>query len=162
MRRQPPAPSTCQIRQLFRIGQSAHPTLSGARLVDASFGLILPSGGIDLWILRDSNYRFALRAPTMVQPRDWPLSLTGTLRRECLDLLIPLGERHLRQVVREFGNYYNGARVHMSLGPGVPASTRVLPSPGEHRHSIRAGHRGRSSPVPWGLHHEYFLEQVAP
>ena len=87
--------------------------------------------------------------------------LIGTLRRECLDFVIPLGERHLRQLVRDFVKYYNGARAHMSLGPGVPASRRMLPSPGNHRHSIRAGHQVSSIPVLGGLHHEYFLEKVA-
>jgi transposase InsO family protein len=87
--------------------------------------------------------------------------LVGTLRRECLDFMIPLGERHLRHIVKEFSEYYNGARVHMSLGPGVPASRRTRPSPSDHRHSIRAGHRVKSSAVLGGLHHEYFLESVA-
>jgi putative transposase len=87
--------------------------------------------------------------------------LVGTLRRECLDFLIPLGERHLRHIVKQFSEYYNGVRVHMSLGPGVPASRRILPSPSDHRHSIRAGHRVNSSAVLGGLHHEYSLESVA-
>lgn len=87
--------------------------------------------------------------------------LVGTLRRECLDFVIPLGERHLRQVVREFGDYYDGARVHMSLGPGVPASRHALPSPGEDRHSIRTGHRVSSKQVLGGLHREYFLDSAA-
>ena len=85
----------------------------------------------------------------------------GTLRRECLDFVIPLGERHLRKVVREFGDYYNGARVHMSLGPGVPAPSRALASLGDDRYSILSGHRVSSKPVLGGLHHEFFLESLA-
>jgi putative transposase len=88
--------------------------------------------------LRISILRTPPRSP---QANCYCERMVGTLRRECLDFVIPLGERHLRQVLRKFGNYYNGARVHMSLGPGVPAPTRVLPSPSEHRHTIRAGHR---------------------
>jgi transposase InsO family protein len=87
--------------------------------------------------------------------------LVGTLRRECLDFMIPLGERHLRHFVRGFSNYYNDARVHMSLGPGVPALRRVLPPPCDRRHSIPANHRVRAQSVLGGLHHRYFLEPVA-
>ena len=39
----------------------------------------------------------------------------GTARRECLDRLIILGERHLRQVLREFVEHYNAARPHRAL-----------------------------------------------
>ena len=45
----------------------------------------------------------------------------GTLRRECLDFLIPLTELHLLRVVRKWARYYNTARPHMSLGPGIPS-----------------------------------------
>jgi transposase InsO family protein len=67
--------------------------------------------------------------------------LVGTLRRECLDFMIPSGERHLRSIVRQFRDYYNGSRVHMSLGPGVPTSRRPLPTRAINRHSIDDGHR---------------------
>ena len=87
--------------------------------------------------------------------------LVGTLRRECLDFMIPLGERHLRRLVRGFSEYYNHARVHMSLGPGVPIMRRAPVPPGDHRHSIRAGYRVKSDPVLGGLHHDYLLEPIA-
>jgi putative transposase len=44
----------------------------------------------------------------------------GTIRRECLDFIIPMNERHLRSTVREFVRYYNRGRPHSSLGPGIP------------------------------------------
>jgi transposase InsO family protein len=43
----------------------------------------------------------------------------GTIRRECLDWLIPLSEPHLRSMLKEWVTHYNGARPHMALGPGV-------------------------------------------
>src|SRR5678815_3585280 len=44
----------------------------------------------------------------------------GTIRRECLDWLIPLSEAHLRSILREWVAHYNGGRPHSALGPGVP------------------------------------------
>jgi transposase InsO family protein len=44
-----------------------------------------------------------------------------TVRRECLDHLIPLSERHLRAILTEFVRYYNHDRPHRSLGLQPPA-----------------------------------------
>ena len=44
----------------------------------------------------------------------------GTIRRECLDWMIPLSEAHLRSILREWVAHYNGGRPHSALGPGVP------------------------------------------
>jgi transposase InsO family protein len=44
----------------------------------------------------------------------------GTLRRECLDWLIILGERHLVQVLHEYVDHYNRARPHRGLGLRPP------------------------------------------
>jgi hypothetical protein len=83
----------------------------------------------------------------------------GTIRRECLDWLIPLSELHLRSILRTWVGHYNRARPHMSLGPGVPdppsetaRSARALT-----RHRIGERCAVRSRPVLGGLHHEYSL-----
>jgi hypothetical protein len=57
--------------------------------------------------------------------------------------------------------HYNHARVHTSLGPGVPDPIRPSPPMSGHRHHLPAGHVLRSKPVLGGLHHEYWLEKVA-
>ena len=44
----------------------------------------------------------------------------GTIRRECLDWLIPMSEAHLRAILKDWRTHYNGSRPHMALGPGVP------------------------------------------
>ena len=69
----------------------------------------------------------------------------GTLRRECLNHVIVLGERHLRRILREFVSYYNQDRGHQSL--------RDAPFP-RRRYAIRARHIV-ATPVLGGLHHTY-------
>ena len=46
--------------------------------------------------------------------------LIGTMRRECLDWLIPIHEGHLRWILREWVTHDNRGRPHSSLGAGIP------------------------------------------
>jgi transposase InsO family protein len=88
--------------------------------------------------------------------------LLGTLRRECLDFLIPLTEHHLRRLLHEWVPHYNEGRPHMSLGPGIPQPPRSLPVPLQaHRHRIPAQLCVVARPVLGGLHHAYRLEEKA-
>jgi putative transposase len=67
-----------------------------------------------------------------------------TFRNECLDHLIPVNERHLRSVLREFVGYYNADRPHRARRLEAPHPT-VRPAIG----------RVRSRPILGGLHHVY-------
>ena len=87
--------------------------------------------------------------------------LVGTLRRECLDFIIPLGERHRKKVLRSWAAHSNSARIHMSLGPGIPAPLTPAPPESPHRHRFPVGDVVRSKAVLGGLHHEYRLENIA-
>jgi len=51
----------------------------------------------------------------------------GTLRRECLDFLIPLTENHLCIVLKNWVTHYNQGRPHSSIGPGIPDPPAGLP-----------------------------------
>ncbi len=74
--------------------------------------------------------------------------LIGTTRRECLDFLIPLSEKHLRRLLWEWRDSYNHARPHSSLGPNVPEPAGDLPvDPASPRHSIPTGFRVVSLPI---------------
>src|SRR5204863_4366467 len=83
----------------------------------------------------------------------------GTIRRECLDWMIPLNERHLRHVLREWVAHYNRGRPHASLGPGIPDGVDIAPVLDGHR--IADEHLVVAKPILGGLHHEYRLEPRA-
>jgi putative transposase len=99
-----------------------------------------------------------VRAP---KPNAFCERLIGTIRRECLDFLIPLGEGHLKRILREWIGYYNRGRPHSSLGPGIPEPLQVKVTASVSRHMLPAGYRVTSTPVLGGLHHEYRLEKEA-
>lgn len=87
--------------------------------------------------------------------------LIGTIRRECLDYLIPLNEHHLRRTVQEFSRYYNRGRPHASLGPAIPEPSQTQVPVNFHRYKLPAGYHVNSASVLGGLHHEYSLEKDA-
>jgi putative transposase len=75
--------------------------------------------------------------------------LIGTIRRDCLDHVTVLNERHLRRVVRRFFDYYHRSRCHLSLDGDAP-EPRAVQEP----------ELGRVIEVPevGGLHHRYVRE----
>ena len=82
----------------------------------------------------------------------------GTLRRECLDFLIPLTENHLLIITRNWVSHYNRGRPHSSLGPGIPDPPVELPvTPHRHRHRTPNHCKVVAHSVLGGLHHEYGL-----
>ena len=85
----------------------------------------------------------------------------GTLRRECLDFLIPLNERHLKMTIKEWGLHYNRGRPHSSLGPGIPEPNQDTVPASDHRHKLPAGYCVVKTSVLGGLHHEYRLVREA-
>jgi len=88
----------------------------------------------------------------------------GTIRRECLDWVIPLSEAHLRSILREWVAHYNGGRPHSALGPGIPGppAALALGMKPESQHRWMPGAPVRVKSVLGGLHHEYSLAQMAP
>ena len=72
--------------------------------------------------------------------------MIGALRRELLDHVIALNQRHLERLLREYlTQYYHPARPHQGLGGETP-SLSTLAGEGELI----------SIPVVGGLHHRYF------
>lgn len=54
--------------------------------------------------------------------------LVGSIRRECLDHVIVLNERHLRRILHSYFDYYPTARMNLSLNRNVPIDRQVEPS----------------------------------
>ncbi len=70
--------------------------------------------------------------------------LIGSIRRDCTDHIIPMGEKHLLRVLREYVEYYNESRTHYSLDGNSPIERPV------ERSGDVVG-----TPVLGGLHHRY-------
>ncbi len=72
----------------------------------------------------------------------------GSVRRECLDHFLVVGDRQLHRVIMEYVEYFNPARPHQAIGQRIPCG--ILPQPAWPR-------RGRliTIPVLNGLHHDY-------
>ena len=70
--------------------------------------------------------------------------LIGSIRRECVDHVVALGEAHLHRVLRSYVRYYNESRTHRSLNKDAPF----------HRATERIG-AIISRPILGGLHHRY-------
>ena len=72
--------------------------------------------------------------------------LIGSIRRECLDHMVVLNERHLRRILSRYFDYYHRWRVHQSLEMDCPERRTVhLRDRGR---IVEIGHLG-------GLHHHY-------
>lgn len=84
----------------------------------------------------------------------------GTMRRECLDWMIPMSEGHLRAILKIWVEHYNQGRPHSSLGPGVPGPANaalVIAKGPEFRHRLGEGVAVHAKSLLGGLHHEYSL-----
>lgn len=72
--------------------------------------------------------------------------LIGSIRRECLDHVVILGERHLRRILTSYFVYYHRSRTHLSLVKDSPASRAVTPPDAGQVIEL---------PEVGGLHHRY-------
>src|SRR5437879_9064610 len=90
--------------------------------------------------------REAVIAPRSPWQNAYAEGVIGSIRRECLDHVGVIGERHLREILSKYVDYYNGTRTHLSLSKDAPEPRSVqLPSQGRVVKVPRVG----------GLHHEY-------
>jgi putative transposase len=157
-------------RQLLHINVTAHPTTActlqqlreTVGLRNTYRYLIHDRDSIFARDLDDSLERLGVKI--VKSPPRSPMAnavcerVIGTIRRECLDWMIPLSESHLRIVLQRWIDHYNHARPHSRLGPGVPdpPAKRSATTP-KSRHHLDENLTVLVRSVLGGLHHEYSL-----
>jgi transposase InsO family protein len=143
-------------RRLLHFNLTAHPT---AAWTLQQLREVIGFGETYRYLIRDRDSIFAknlddsigrLGLKIMKSPICSPMAnaicerVIGTIRRECLDWLIPISETHLRLLLRERGIHYNQSCPHMALGPGVPDPPAAIlrPSTRPSRYGIGRGSGG--------------------
>ena len=87
-----------------------------------------------------------LTAPRSPWQNPFVERMIGSIRRDCLDHVIVLNERHLCRILREYFGYYHTCRTHLSLSKDSPQPRTVeLPDLG----------KVTAFPFVGGLHHRY-------
>jgi len=143
-------------RRIEHVGVTRHPTAEWtAQQVVEAFPYETPTFLVhDRDAIYGDVFRQRMKAlgiTELVTPRRCPWRngfcerVIGTIRRECTDHVIALGERHLSRVLREYVAYYNRERTHTSLDGNAP-EPRVAQA--LHGDVI-------ATPVLGGLHHAY-------
>jgi transposase InsO family protein len=143
-------------RDLVWINVTPHPTAEWiARQIAEAF----PWNEAPRYLIRDGDRVYGaavMRRLRAMGIRDKPIApgapwqngfaerLIGSIRRECVDHIVVLGEAHLRRFLRKYAAYYNESRTHRSLGKDAPIHRAI-----QHVGCITA------VPVLGGLHHHY-------
>src|SRR5882757_3344163 len=143
-------------RELIWIDVTTNPTAEWiARQITEAF----PWDGAPGYMIRDRDRIYGAVVTRRLRAmgiRDKPIApaspwqngfaerLIGSIRRECLDHIIVLGEEHLRRILKNYADYYNGVRTHRALNKDAPISRPVQ------RSGIISSHA-----ILGGLHHQY-------
>ena len=152
-----------QTRTVHIAGVTAHPAV--AWTAQQARNLLMDLGeraGRFRFLIRDRDSKFTIAFDDVLSGNGTRVTKTpvrspransyaerfvGTLRRECLDHVLILGERHLRKVLAEYARHYNGHRPHQGLEQEPP-----LRQPG---HAVDITARIEHSQVLGGLISEY-------
>ncbi len=96
--------------------------------------------------VRSMGVEEVLTAPGSPWQNAYCERLIGSIRRECLDHVVVLNERHLLRVLRSYASYYHTSRTHRALDDDSPDGRAVEPP--EHGDVI-------AHPQVGGIHHRY-------
>ena len=142
-------------RRLVLTAVTANPT---ADWIARQITKAIPWNQAPRYLIRDRDGSYGAVFTKMLQAmgiRDQPIAprspwqnghvecLIGSIRRECLDHVVVLGQAHLRRILTAYTGYYNGVRTHLALGKDTLLATRSIGR--AHRTSAHIGRP--SSPV---------------
>ncbi len=131
-------------RRVVHFNVTEHPTAAwtAQQIVDA-----FPDDSAPSYLLRDRDHvEEVLAAPHSPWQNPFAEQLIGSIRRECLDHVLVLGESRLRRILVRYFSYYHRARTHLALDKDAPDVRPVeLPEAG----------RIVQIPEVGGLHHRY-------
>jgi putative transposase len=150
-------------RQVHVVGVTAHPTSAWVAQQARNVLMDLDQRASTLrFLLRDRDSKFTAvfdavftaegldvinTPPQAPRANSFAERWVGTVRRECTDRMLIVGQHHLASVLAEYTRHYNGHRPHRSLGQRPPISPpEVIDSP-----AIRV----RRRPILGGLINEY-------
>lgn len=121
-----------------------------------------PFGQGPKYLIRDNDRKYGVqfaRVAAPIQVLKTPLRapkanaicerFIGSVRRECLDHLLILSERHLQRQIKEYVTYFNHARPHQGIG-GIPEPEPLMLLPKSHQQPLI-----QAVPILGGLHHNY-------
>jgi transposase InsO family protein len=75
--------------------------------------------------LRAMGIRDKPTAPASPWQNGFVGRLIGSIRRECVDHIIVLGEMHLRRVLKSYADYYNSVRTRPSVNMDAPVTRKI-------------------------------------
>jgi len=126
-------------RRIVHFNLTAHPTEQWAA---QQFTEAFPFDSAPRYLIRDNDAIYGelfLRRVKSLGIKDCPIAprspwqtpyaerVIGSIRRECLDHVIVLNERHARRLLKEYVGYYHSARNHLSLNKDPPTSRAIEP-----------------------------------
>src|SRR5476651_2033676 len=103
----------CQITEAFPWDEAPHYLILDR---DRIYGIVVTRR------LRAMGIRDKPTAPASPWQNGFAERLIGSIRRECVDHFIVLGEAHLRRILRTYMRYYTNIRMHRSLDKDAPVS----------------------------------------
>lgn len=148
-------------RRVVHVGVTRHPTDAwmAQQLREAT-----PFGEHPNYLIRDNDAKFGLQFARVAAGAGIAILKTpfhapkanaicerflGSVRRECLDHFLILGDRHLQHVLQEYVTYFNLDRPHQGIHQQIP-----IPRPAEQISKSRVIPI-QSIPILNGLHHRY-------
>jgi transposase InsO family protein len=141
-------------RRVHVLGSTLHPNelFMGqvARMVTADDGALVGhrvlicdrdqkwSGGVRR-LLNEAGLRVVQTPLQAPNANAYAERFVRSIKEECLDRMIPLGERHFRRALAEFLEHYHRERNHQGLDNGLIAGTAMIDQAGRVRRRTRLG-----------------------